>query len=145
MSVTLVQPYLNFEGRCEEALEFYRLHLGAEITMMMRMSDNPEPCPEGMMPPGTEKKIMHAAFRVGETTLMASDCRCSGEPKFQGISLSLSVSEAETADRVFAAFSEGGSVEMPLGKTFWSPRFGMVTDRFGISWMVNLCLPQPQP
>ena len=129
-----VQPYLFFDGRCEEALEFYKRALGAEVQMLMRFKDSPEPCESGKTPPG--EKVMHASFRIGETTLMASDGHCAGQPRFQGFSLSLTVANPTEADRVFAALSEGGQVQMPLAKTFFSPRFGMVADRFGISWMV---------
>ena len=131
-----VQPYLFFEGRTEEALGFYEETLGAEVTTLMRFRDSPEPLPPGMVPPGAEGKVMHAEFRVGASTLMASDGRCSGQPRFGGVSLSLSVPDEATADRLFAALAEGGQVQMPLGKTFFSPRFGVVADRFGVSWMV---------
>lgn len=131
-----VQPYLFFDGRCEEALEFYRAVLGAEVTMLMRFKENPDSPPPGMVPPGADDKVMHTSFRIGETEVMASDGRCTGKPSFQGISLSLSVPDAATADRLFAALADGGQVQMPLGKTFFSPRFGMVADRFGVSWMV---------
>ena len=132
----LVQPYLFFDGRCEEAVEFYRSELGADVTMMMRFSDSPEPHPPGMVPQGSERKIMHASFRIGDTTVMASDGDCKGKPTFAGFSLSLSVANEAQAEQVFAALSAGGKVQMPLNKTFFSPRFGMVTDRFGVSWMV---------
>ncbi|HEX2135849.1 MAG TPA: VOC family protein [Microvirga sp.] len=132
----LIQPYLYFDGRCEEALEFYRRALGAEVTMLMRFRDAPDPPPPGMIAPGSEGKIMHASFRLGEATVLASDGRCQGQPEFRGFSLSLSVASEAEADRVFAALAEGGQVQMPLGKTFFSPRFGMVADRFGVSWMV---------
>ena len=131
-----VQPYLFFEGRCEEALDFYRGALGAEVTALMRFRECPDPMPPGMLPPGAEDKVMHAAFRVGGATVMASDGRCSGQARFGGVSLSVSVPDEATADRFFAALAEGGQVQMPLGKTFFSPRFGMVADRFGVSWMV---------
>src|SRR5512146_1977944 len=131
-----VQPYLFFEGRCEQALEFYARALGAKVTMLMRNKDAPEAPPPGMLPPGSENKVMHAAFTVGESTLMASDGRCSGQPGFQGLSLSISLTSETEADRIFAALADGGQVQMPLGKTFFSPRFGMVADRFGVSWMV---------
>ena len=131
-----VQPYLFFEGRCEEALEFYRGALGAEVTALMRFQECPDPMPPGMLPPGAEDKVMHAVFRVGGATVMASDGRCSGQARFGGVSLSVSVPDEATADRFFAALAEGGQVQMPLGKTFFSPRFGMVADRFGVSWMV---------
>jgi len=131
-----VQPYLMFDGRCEEALDFYRKTLGAEVTMLMRFSESPEPCAPGMVPPGCENNVMHASFRVGDAVLMASDGRCTGQPKFEGITLSLTVPGEADADRVFAALGEGGQVQMPLTKTFFSPRFGMVADRFGVSWMI---------
>ena len=131
-----VQPYLFFDGRCEEALEFYRKTLGAEVTMLMRFSESPEPCDPGMVPPGSENKVMHASFRVGDATLMASDGNCTGQPKFAGVSLSLTVANADAAKRLFTALGNGGQVQMPLAKTFFSPSFGMVADRFGVSWMV---------
>lgn len=131
-----IQPYLFFNGRCEEAIEFYRRALGAEVTMLMRYKDSPEPPPPGMIPPGSENKVMHAAFRVGEATAMASDGQCQGKPNFDGFSLSLTVPDAAAADRMFGALADGGQVQMPLGKTFFSPRFGMVADRFGVSWMI---------
>jgi PhnB protein len=131
-----VQSYLFFDGRCEEAVEFYRSKLGAEVTMMMRFKESPEPPAPGMTPPGSENKIMHCSFRIGGTEVMASDGMCSGKPSFQGFSLALSVPNEAEADRLFAALSEGGQVQMPLARTFFSPRFGMVADRFGVSWMV---------
>ena len=132
----LIQPCLFFEGRCEEAAEFYRSALGAEDVMKMRYSDSPEPSPPGMVPPGAENKIMHMSFRIGETLVMASDGRCSGKANFQGFSLSLTVADEEDAKCKFAALADGGQVQMPLAKTFFSPCFGMVADRFGVSWMV---------
>ena len=137
MTDTLVQPYLFFGGRCEEALEFYRDALGAQVEMLMRYTDSPEPQPPSMLPPGFENKIMHATFRVGETILMASD-GCEEGLSFDGFSLSLTVPTETEADRAFAALADGGQVRMPLTKTFWSPRFGMVTDRFGMGWMVSV-------
>lgn len=130
-----VQTYLNFNGRCEEAIEFYRRTLGAEVEMLMRMKDNPSP---EQCVPGHDDKIMHASWRIGDTRLMASDGRCLGKPDFQGFSLSLLVQTEAEAERLFAALGDGGQVQMPLAKTFWSPRFGMVTDRFGISWMISV-------
>jgi PhnB protein len=138
-----VEPYLNFDGRCEEALEFYRRALGAEVTMLMRFKDSPEPGDPAMVPPGTENKVMHASFRIGDSVVMASDCHSTGQPAFQGISLTLSVSGEAEADRVFAALGDGGQVQMPLTKTFFSPRFGTVVDRFGVSWMVIVRGPMP--
>ena len=130
-----VQPYLFFDGRCEEALEFYKKALGAEVKALLRFKDNPEPQP-GMTPPGAENKVMHANFRIGDTDVLASDGRCLGQPKFQGFSLSLWTKTEAEADKKFAALADGGQVQMPLGKTFFSPRFGMVADKFGIGWMV---------
>jgi PhnB protein len=132
----LVQPYLFFDGRCEEALEFYRSKLGAKVENLVRFKDSPEPAQPGMVPPGSENKVMHVSFRIGDTTLMASDGRCLGRPSFQGFSLSLTVPNEAEAERLFAALGDGGQVQMPLAKTFFSPRFGMVADRFGVSWMV---------
>ena len=131
--IQTVQPYLIFEGRCEEAIEFYRSALGAEVIMLMRFKDSPEP---GMCAPGAENKVLHASLRIGETTLMASDGRCQGKLSFQGFSLSLAVLNESEAERLFASVAEGGQVQMPLTKTFFSPCFGMVTDRFGVSWMI---------
>ncbi|MFL6579518.1 MAG: VOC family protein [Burkholderiales bacterium] len=132
----LIQPYLFFDGRCEEAFDFYRRTLGAEVTMLMRFKEAPEPSPPGMLPPGSENKIMHGALRLGDTTVMASDGNCQGKPSFQGFSLSLSVPDEVEAERLFAALAEGGQVQMPMTKTFFAPRFGMVADRFGVSWML---------
>jgi PhnB protein len=131
-----VQPYLFFDGRCEEALEFYKSALGAKVEMLLRFKDSPEPPAPGMVPPGSGDKVMHTSFRIGDTTVMASDGRCQGEPSFQGISLALAAADEAEADRLFAALADGGQVQMPLAKTFFSPRFGMVADRFGVSWMV---------
>jgi PhnB protein len=133
-----VQPYLFFDGRCEEAIEFYKQRLGAEVTMLMRFKENPEPPPPGTMPPGSEDKVMHANLRFGDTQVMASDGRCSGQPSFQGFALSIPVTSVAEAERLFSALAEGGQVQMPLATTFWSPRFGMVTDRFGVAWMINV-------
>jgi len=132
----LVQPYLFFDGRCEEAVEFYRKALGAEVTMLMRFKDSPEPPQPGMVPPGSENKVMHMSLKIGDSTVMGSDGRCTGTPTFQGFALSLSVANDAEAERKFAALSEGGKVQMPLTKTFFSSRFGMVADHFGVMWMV---------
>ena len=132
-SAMQVQPYLFLEGRCEEALAFYRGALGAEVTMLMRFKESPDP---GMVAPGTEDKVMHASFRIGDTTVLASDGRCQGGPSFQGFALSLTVPNEAEAERLFGALGDGGQVQMPMTKTFFSPRFGMVGDRFGVSWMV---------
>jgi PhnB protein len=131
-----IENYLFFDGRCEEAIEFYRRTLGAEVLMLMRFKDSPEPPQPGMHPPGSENKVMHATLKIGETTLMASDGRCQGKPNFQGFSLSIPAPNEAEAERLFAALSNGGQVQMPMAKTFFSPRFGMTTDRFGVGWMV---------
>ena len=128
----IIEPYLFFNGRCEEALDFYRKAVGAEVEMLMRFKENPD----GNVPPGAENKIMHASFRIGQSRVMVSDGHNQGKPVFQGFSLSLTAANPEEADRLFGALSEGGQVQMPLGKTFFSPRFGMLTDRFGVMWMV---------
>jgi PhnB protein len=130
-----VQPYLFFNGRCEEAIEFYRRTLGAEVTMLMRFKESPDAPPPGKVPAGWENKVMHANLRVGDTEVMASD-GCEQGARFQGFSLSLSVRDDAEAGRLFAALSNGGQVQMPLTKTFFASSFGMLTDRFGVSWMV---------
>ena len=137
MKNTLVQPYLFFGGRCDEALEFYRTALGAQVEFLMRYQDSHEPMPPGALAPGFENKVMNTTFRIGEATLMASD-GCAAGAKFDGFSLSLAVTTTAEANRAFAALAAGGQVKMPLTKTFWSPCFGMVTDRFGIAWMVSV-------
>ena len=137
MSNTIVQPYLFFGGRCDETLEFYRTALGAQVDFLMRYKESPEPLPPGRIPPGFENKVMHATFRIGGTTLMASD-GCEEGGSFTGFSLSLAVPTEAEANRAFTALAAGGQVTMPLTKTFWSPCFGMLTDRFGIGWMVSV-------
>jgi PhnB protein len=133
-----VQVYLFFAGRCEEAIEFYKKTVGAEVMMLMRFKDSPEPPQPGMIPPGSEDKVMHTSLRIGDTMVMASDGRREGSTSFQGFSLSLTVADEAEADRVFAALAEGGQIQMPLTETFWSPRFGMLSDRFGVGWMVSI-------
>lgn len=142
MEKASVQPYLFFGGRCEEALEFYRTALQARIVMMMRFSESPDPMPPGVLAPGFENKVMHSSFQVGSMTVMASD-GCHPDSRFEGFRLALSVPTESTADRVFNALAEGGSIDMPLTRTFWSPRYGMVTDKFGVAWMVMVPGPQP--
>lgn len=132
----LVESYLFFNGRCDEALEFYRKALGAEVGMVMRYKDSPEPVQPGMIPPGFENKVMHSSFRVGGTTIMASDGCSTEKSNFQGFSLALSLDSEAEADRAFTSLVDGGKVEMPLTKTFWSPKFGMLQDRFGVGWMI---------
>ncbi|MFL6624442.1 MAG: VOC family protein [Sulfurifustaceae bacterium] len=131
-----IQPYLFFDGRAEEAIEFYRKALGAEVNMLMRFKESPEPAKPGMLPPGSENKVMHASLRIGDTTVMASDGQCSGRTNFQGFALSLDARDEKDAERLFTALASGGQVQQPLTKTFFSPRFGMVTDRFGVMWMI---------
>lgn len=133
-----IDAYLFFNGRCDEAIQFYQRTLGAQVQMLMRNRESPEPHAPGMLPPGSEDKVMHATLTLGNSILMLSDGRCSGQPEFKGFSLSIGVPTAAEADRIFTALGEGGSVQMPLGKTFWSECFGMVTDRFGVLWMVGL-------
>jgi PhnB protein len=135
MTGTTITPYLFFGGRCEEALEFYRKSLGAEVEMLMRYDESPEPPPPGMLAAGFERKIMHASFRLLGVPLMASDGR-DEKSKSDGTWLALTVPTEAEGRRAFDALADGGSVEMPLAKTFWSPCFGMLTDRFGLGWMV---------
>ena len=128
-----VQPYLFFEGRCDEALAFYCRALGAEVTELLRYKDNPDPAG---CAPGTEDKVMHCSFRIGDTMVWASDGMCHGETKFHGFSLAITVPTEAEAEKVFSALSDGGQVQVPLAKAFFSPRFGMAHDRFGVLWMV---------
>ena len=138
-----LEPYLFFNGRCEEAITFYKEALGAEVTLQMRMNEAPEPPPPGAIPPGFENKIMHANLRIGQMNLMVSDGNSNMQPTFKGFTLSLGVADAAEADRKFTALQQGGGkVTMPLGKTFWSPCFGMVEDKFGVGWMV--IVPSPE-
>lgn len=139
-TASVIQPYLFFSGRCEEALAFYRTALGAEIEMVMHFNESPDPTPPGMLAPGFETKVMHSSFRIGGSTIMASD-GCGPNDHFEGFSLALSVATEAEADRAFNALLDGGTVRMPLAKTFWSPRFGMLVDRFGIGWMISVPAP----
>ncbi len=131
-----VQSYLFFDGRCDEAIAFYRAALDAEVSMLLRFKDNPEPQNTGGIRPGTEDKVMHAQMRIGDTVIMLSDGRCTGQPNFQGSALALTVATEAEAERRFAALADGGQVTMPLAKTFFSPRFGILADRFGVAWMI---------
>ena len=131
-----LEPYLFFNGRCEEAITFYQEAIGAEVTSQMRMNEAPDPPPPGAIPQGFENKIMHANLRIGAMNLMVSDGNSDGPPRFTGFSLSLGVADAAQAERSFNALVQGGKVVMPLGQTFWSPCFGMLEDRFGVGWMV---------
>jgi PhnB protein len=128
-----IQAYLNFDGRCDEALKFYEKAIGAKVEMLMRFKDAPE---KSMITPENENKVMHVQFQVGETKILASDGRCTGKGSFQGISLALSANTEAEADRLFGGLAEGGQVQMPLAKTFFAPRFGMVADKFGVGWMI---------
>lgn len=137
MKSPVLQPYLFFSGRCDEAIEFYRNALGAEMQMRMTHRESPDAPPSGMLAPGFEDKVMHATLRIGEAVVMMSD-GCDAASRFDGFRLSLAYPDEAAAGRAFAGLSEGGEVQMPLGRTFWSPCFGMVTDRFGVGWMVTV-------
>lgn len=139
-----IEPYLMFSGRCEEALAFYESALGAKRVMVMRFAESPEP-PGMPLPPDWGNKIMHCGFMVGQTLVMASDGMSQEPADFAGVTLSLTADDEAQARRLFDALAEGGSVFMPLGKTFWSPCFGMCSDRFNVSWMVGVDGPQSQP
>lgn len=130
-----IQPYLFFAGRCDEALQFYASAIGAKVEMLMRFNESPDPVPPGMLQAGFENKVMHCAFRVGDTTLLASD-GCDDKARFNGFSLNLSVPTKAEAERVFGALAKEGEIRMPLTETFWSPCFGMLSDRYGVAWMV---------
>ncbi|HZK80291.1 MAG TPA: VOC family protein [Humisphaera sp.] len=131
-----LQPYVIFDGRGEEAIEFYKKAVGAKVNRLLRFKESPEPPPSGKFPPEMENKVMHANLTIGDSTMLVSDGHCTGKTNFAGFSLTLVVATETEADRVFAALSDGGAVGMPLAKTFFSPRFGMVTDRFGVGWMI---------
>jgi PhnB protein len=131
-----ITPYLFFNGRAEEAAEFYRSALDAKVVTLMRYADSPEPHPPGMVAPGSENKVMHMSLQIGDATLMGADDCTGAKPVFQGFSLSLTPPNEAHAQRLFGKLADGGKVQMPLGKTFFSPCFGMVTDRFGVGWMV---------
>lgn len=137
MSDTYVQPYLFFGGRCEEAMEFYQRAIGAEVLMKMLHDESPVEPPPGVLQPGFEDKVMHATVRIGQSNVMMSD-GANDQIQFGGFSLSIAAPDAERAERMFHALAEGGTVTMPLTKTFWSPMFGMLTDQFGVGWMVTV-------
>ena len=128
-----IQPYLFFEGRCDEAIEFYKKAVGAKVEMVMRFKEAPD---QSMLPPGSGEKVMHSAIKIGDATILASDGHCGGKANFQGFSLTIYANNEAEADKMFGALSEGGEVRMPLAKTFFSPRFGMLADKFGVGWMV---------
>ncbi len=131
-----IEPYLFFDGRCDEAIEFYSRALGAEVPMLMRYKESPEPAKPGMLPPGAENKVMHATMRIGDTSIMLSDGMCQGKPNFQGFSLTLAATDVAQAERWFKALADGGKVNQPLTKTFFAQSFGMLADRFGVPWMI---------
>jgi PhnB protein len=128
-----IQPYMSFEGRCDEAIEFYKKAIGAKVDMLMRFKEAPD---QSMVSAENKDKVMHAALHAGDAQLLMSDGRCTGGPNFNGIALALSVGTEADADRIFNALADGGKVNMPLAKTFFSPKFGMVADKFGVGWMV---------
>ena len=132
------QVYLFFDGCCEEALEFYKTTLGAKVDMLMRFSESPEPLQPGTVTPENMDKVMHASLHIGDTAVMASDGHCAGATNFQGFALSIDAKDEAESERFFNALADGGHVQMPLAKTFWSPYFGMVTDKFGVLWMVTV-------
>ena len=135
-----VQACISFSGRCEEALEFYKKSIGAEVTGLMRWKESPDAAMKP--PPGFEEKVMNAGFRIGETQLMADDGMGAKQAEFKGMTLAIDVADDAQAKRVFTALGEGGSVQMPLMKTFWTSSFGMLTDKFGVPWMVNVEAPK---
>ncbi len=137
MSSNTIQPYLTFSGRADEAIAYYREALGAEVAMLMRFDESPHPVPPGMLQTGFEKKVMHATLKIGGAILMLSD-GCDDKARFGGFSLSLALPTEADAHKAFAALSDGGKVQMPMAKTFWSPCFGMVADRFNVAWMVTV-------
>ncbi len=128
-----VQPYLFFDGRCEEALDFYKKAIGAEVEMLMRWKDSPD---KSMCTPDNADKVMHAQFKAGDSTIMGSDGRNTGNPKFDGFALAINAKDEAEVDKLFNALAAGGKVTMPLAKTFFSPRFGMLADKFGVNWML---------
>lgn len=138
MKTKTIQPYLFFGGACEDALEFYKSAIGAEVDELIRFNESPEPHPEGMLPDGWGDKIMHTSFKVGEALVMASD-GCGEAGNFEGFSLSIALTDKDEAESLFSRLSQGGKVTMPLSQTFWSPCFGMLEDKFGVGWMINVC------
>ena len=140
--ISAITPYLFFSGRCEEALAFYSQALDAKIEMMMRYDQSPEPVPPGVLQPGFESKVMHASFTIDGMRLMASD-GCDDKSTLHGFQLALSVDNEESAQRCFNALAESGTIQMPLGPTFWSPCFGMVADKFNVVWMIMVPGEQP--
>ena len=140
-----IEPYLFFDGQADDAIAFYQKALGAQLEFRMSFAESPDPIPEGQLPPGAENQVMHATLRIGETGLMLSDGGCMSGAKLGGFALSLDWPTEAEARRAFDAVAEGGSVGMPMDKTFWSPCFGMVTDRFGVQWMISVEDERAQP
>lgn len=145
-----IKPYLMFDGRCDEALEFYTRILGAKVEQLFRFKDAPPPPADaqpqegcGPMTADMAEKVMHACVSIRGTTLFASDGMCQGKPEFKGISLALETASDAEAEKLFAALGDGGQVQMPMTPTFFSSRFGMVADRFGVSWMITVAPAQP--
>jgi PhnB protein len=128
-----IHPYIFFDGRCDEALDFYKRAIGAQPEMLMRFKDAPD---QSMISPGSANKVMHAQVKIGDATVLMSDGRCQGKPSFQGFALTIFAKDEAEADKTFAALSDGGQVTMPMSKTFFSSRFGMLADKFGVGWMV---------
>jgi PhnB protein len=128
-----VQPYLFFDGRCDEALDFYKKTLGAKVDMLMRFKEAPD---QSNVTPDSREKVMHCAFHVGDTQVLASDGHCAGKPTFQGFGLALTAKDDAEAERLFADLGNGGQVQMPMAETFFATRFGMVADKFGVGWMI---------
>jgi PhnB protein len=131
-------PYLSFNGRCDEAIAFYTRAMGAKVRMLMRFSDSPEPPPPGCLPPGFENKVMHAELRIGDARLMCTDGPGAPEAGFRNVSIAVEVEDEQQVRRMFDALADGGQVTMPPGRTFWSPCFGMLTDRYGLGWMIGM-------
>jgi PhnB protein len=130
-----IEPYLFFDGRCDEAIDFYKAVFGAQIGMLMRWKDSPD---KSMCTPSNENKVMHSSVTIGDSRVMMSDGRNTGSPKFEGFALAVNAKDEADADRMFNALANGGQVTMPLSKTFFSPRFGMVADKFGMHWMITV-------
>ena len=128
-----VQPYVFFDGKCDEALQFYQRALGAKVNALMRFSEAPD---QSQVKPESKNKVMHAAFQVGETEILASDGYCLGAPAFQGFALTIHAADSAEALKLFTAIAEGGKIQMPLDKTFFAASFGMAVDKFGVNWMV---------
>lgn len=135
-TIPAIQPYLFFRGRCEEAIAYYKEKLGAEVVMMMRFKDNPDKPGPDKVPKALDEKIMHASVRISNSEIMMSDGMKSGPLDFQCMSLSLRVPTEAEADRIYGALAKEGTVQMPIGPTFFARRFGSVADKFGVSWMV---------